>query len=77
MADRCRLCGRGRNDASVYCSFHQRAHAGLADAFERWRTALDIDWIEFLKEVRENPGTGEWAAEVAEDLLETGHLKTP
>ena len=77
MEDRCRLCGRRREEASVHCSYHQRAHANLLDAFERWRTALDIDWIEFLREVRGNPGTGEWAAEVAEDLLRTDHQKTP
>lgn len=74
MENRCRLCGRGRSQASVYCSFHQRAHASLLDAFKRWKMALDIDWIDFLKEVRENPGTGEWAAEVAKDLMEKGHL---
>jgi len=36
----------------------------------RWRRALAIDRDEFLREISENPATGEWAREVAEDLLQ-------
>jgi len=32
--------------------------------------ALAINRNEFLKEISENPETGEWAREVAEDLLQ-------
>lgn len=70
MEDRCRLCGRRGADGSEYCPYHQRAYANLKGAFERWRHALDIDWEGFLKEASSNPETGEWAKEVAEDLMQ-------
>jgi len=72
VEDRCKLCGRGRDEGSEYCPYHRRAYAKLRDAFERWRRALAIDWDEFLREISENPETGEWAREVAEDLLQSG-----
>lgn len=72
MEDRCKLCGRRRAEGSGYCPYHQRAYANLREAFERWSRALDIDWTGFLREACENPGTGEWAREVAEDLAGGG-----
>lgn len=68
MEDRCKLCRRRREEASEYCIYHQRAYANLREAFEMWRRALDIDWLDFLREVSENPETGEWARELAEGL---------
>lgn len=41
----------------------------LRDSFERWSRALSIDWDRFLREVSDNSETGEWAREVAENLL--------
>lgn len=74
MQDRCTLCGRRRKGGSKYCLYHQRAYENLKEAFERWRQALDISWMEFLKEVAGNPETGEWAREMAEKLREEGSL---
>jgi len=34
-----------------------------------WRKASDIEWKEYLREIANNPFTGMWAREVAEDLL--------
>jgi len=72
MEDSCKLCGRVREEGSIYCSYHQRAYYYLSKAFESWRRALDIDWPGFLGDVSENPATGEWAREVAESLLQEG-----
>ena len=72
MDDKCKLCVRRRKEGSEYCPYHQMAYANLREAFEGWRRALDIDWEGFLREVIENPETGEWAREVAEDRLREG-----
>jgi len=71
MEDRCVLCSRRPGGGSEYCVYHHRAYSILRDSFERWRRALSIDWDEFLREVSENSETGEWAREVAENLLRT------
>ena len=69
MEERCKLCARRREKGSDYCLYHQRAHAELQRAYVRWKRALAIERDEFLREISENPATGEWAREVAEDLL--------
>ena len=68
----CRICGRRREEASEYCSYHSKADANLRDAFERWRQALEMDWPTFLREVAENPATGDWVKEAAEYLIREG-----
>jgi hypothetical protein len=69
---RCILCNRRREGGSEYCVYHYRAYSMLRDSFERWSRALSIDWVEFLREVIKNSETGEWAREVAENLLGAG-----
>ncbi|MFQ6054233.1 MAG: hypothetical protein ACE5OO_08420 [Candidatus Bathyarchaeia archaeon] len=72
MEEKCLLCERRREEASRYCRYHQRAYLNLKEAFEQWKKALEIDWEGFLREVTENPETGDWAREVAAALLQGG-----
>ena len=66
---RCRLCWRDAVEGEDYCPYHLKAYKRILKAYEDWRGAMDIGWEEFLREVSENPATGEWAREVALSLL--------
>jgi len=66
---RCRLCWRDAVEGEKYCIYHLEAYRRLREAYEDWREAMDLTWEEFLREVSENPETGEWAREVALSLL--------
>lgn len=70
MEDRCLICHRPRMEGSQLCRYHQQAHDRLMNAFVSWRAALNVDWRGFLEEVLKLPELGEWAREVAENLLE-------
>lgn len=72
MRDRCSLCSRSRAEGSQLCRYHQLAYDRLKEAFNSWREALEIDWSGFLTEVLRLPELGEWAREVAENLLNRG-----
>ncbi len=64
---KCSLCNRkNRNE---YCELHEKAFANINQKFEVWKTAADVSWEQYLKELVENPFTGIWAKEVAEHLL--------
>jgi hypothetical protein len=34
-----------------------------------WHKALGIDWVEYLVQIQKNTLTGEWAKEVASDII--------
>lgn len=65
----CKICQRKQEENSEYCSFHQKAYYNLQKTFKLWSQALNINWLMFLREVRDNPTTGDWAKEVAEKIL--------
>ena len=67
--DSCRICRRRRAEGSEFCPYHEAAYANLRKAFDRWKDALGISWEDFLGKVSENPETGEWAREVAQELV--------
>lgn len=69
MEDRCVICPRPRMEGSQLCRYHQQAHDRLMKAFISWRAALEVDWRGFLEEVLKLPELGEWAKDVAENLL--------
>jgi len=66
----CPICSRGTQES--YCDFHRMAHDNLTKAYVEWRDAMNITWEEYLKIVADNPNTGQWAIEVARDLLGKG-----
>lgn len=69
MEERCDLCFRLRVEGGRLCRYHQLAYDKLKEAFNTWKEALGIDWRGFLEEVLKLPELGEWAREVAENLL--------
>jgi len=65
---RCSLCHREGFEGG-YCGYHRGAHANLVAAYEVWRKSTELSWNGFLEEVIQAKETGEWAREVAQDLL--------
>jgi hypothetical protein len=41
-----------------------------------WRNAQGISWKEYLREIEQNPLTGEWAKEVANYLINSEETKS-
>ena len=54
---------------SEYCELHQKAYENIQRKFEEWKSALNIEWREYLNELVRNQLTGIWVKEVAENLL--------
>ncbi len=71
MERRCPICNR-KTEGDPLCPYHQRAYLNLRERYDRWREAMEIGWEDYLREVAENPNTGEWAREVAQHLLKNG-----
>lgn len=69
----CSVCNQPRAEGLVYCEYHQRAYENLEEAYKVWRRALGVGWGEFLEKVVKQRGTGAWARDVAEDILEGAH----
>jgi len=65
---KCKLCSREAVN-NKYCELHEKAHKNLMEKFEIWKQALNISWKEYLSEIVKNPYAGEWAKEVAEEML--------
>ena len=66
----CPLCNRPTEENEALCAYHQRAYLNLKEKYDEWKTALGIRWTEYLREVADNPNTGEWVREVAQYLLQ-------
>jgi len=68
---KCKICD---NDCSNggYCEPHNKAHEAVVKAYILWKRALEISWKEYLREIVNNPLTGEWSREVAQYLIENG-----
>ncbi|TRO54164.1 hypothetical protein E2P71_04795 [Candidatus Bathyarchaeota archaeon] len=65
----CKVCARDVAGDSAYCRQHLQAYNNLEKAYEQWRYALGLSWAEYLEKVTKAPGTGQWAREVAADIL--------
>jgi hypothetical protein len=48
--------------------FHERARENIERSYAVWKKGLNIAWEDYLKEIKQNCLTGEWAKEVAEYL---------
>jgi hypothetical protein len=48
--------------------FHERAHENIQRSYAVWKKGLNIAWEDYLKEIKQNCLTGEWARQVAEYL---------
>jgi hypothetical protein len=65
---RCEICGRETGE-NAYCTLHAGAYQQIVKMHDRWKEALEITWKDYLSEIAKNPLTGEWAKEVAEQLI--------
>jgi hypothetical protein len=63
----CEICGNSSGEP--YCGRHQIACDNLVEGYEKWRSAVDISWKTYLKEVYKNKLTGQWVKEVIQRLL--------
>ncbi|MGB9853731.1 MAG: hypothetical protein ACPLRY_02860 [Candidatus Bathyarchaeales archaeon] len=68
---KCKVCSREAVE-NGYCDLHTKAYENVLKTYDAWRKALGISWKEYLSEIVKNPFTGEWAKEVAENLMKSG-----
>ena len=71
---KCEICNREAGEKG-YCEQHTKGHDSIIKKYDAWRKALEISWKEYLSEIVKNPLTGEWAKEVAEQLIKSGELQ--
>jgi hypothetical protein len=67
-AVKCKVCGEDAVKKG-FCVFHFKAYENIVGKFPVWRKALKISWREYLREIEQNPLTGEWIKEVANYLI--------
>jgi hypothetical protein len=65
---KCKICSR-ETDGEDFCTFHAEANENILRSYGLWKKGLKIPWKEYLREIRKNCLTGEWAKEVAEYLI--------
>lgn len=70
MERQCPICNR-KTEGDPLCAYHQRAYLKLRERYDRWKTAMDISWEDYLKEIAGNPNTGGWVREVTLYLLKS------
>ena len=70
MEQQCPICNRQRTENETLCAYHQRAYLNLREKYDQWKTALGIGWNEYLREIANNPNTGEWVREVARHIIQ-------
>lgn len=68
---KCQICD-GNVTERNYCRFHAKAYENVIKQYDQWKKAQEIPWKEYLSEIVKNPLTGEWAREVAEQLIKSG-----
>ena len=65
---KCKICQRPAHEKG-YCHLHYGAYESIIDKFRVWQRACGLPWIEYLGEIQKNSLTGEWAKEVAKQLI--------
>jgi len=70
---KCKICAR-ETDERDFCSFHARAHKNILQSYSVWKKGLKIPWKDYLREIRKNYLTGEWAREVAIYLIKNEEM---
>ena len=64
----CKVCQRGAQEKD-YCELHLRAYESILDRFKVWQRAIGLPWMQYIEEIQKNSLTGEWAKEVAKQLI--------
>ena len=70
----CKVCSR-EADETGYCDLHYKAHVNIVKACAAWKKGLNISWDEYLKEIKRNCLTGEWAKQVAIHLMKNEEIE--
>ena len=66
---KCPICGR--KAVADLCRYHSEAKEKVRVAYPLWVKAYgDMEWKDFLDNVKRNPQMGQWAKEIAEVLKE-------
>jgi hypothetical protein len=73
----CTICGRVALNESDFCRYHQEALDSLQSSYERWRTASEASWEEYIKKLCQIEETGRWVLDVAEQIKSEDDLSTP
>jgi hypothetical protein len=68
---KCAVCER-KSGSSKWCTSHARAYENIVRGYDQWKKALQISWKEYLSQIANNPLTGEWAREVAKQMIKSG-----
>ena len=59
-----------------YCDYHDKAYQNVMESYDDWQEAYgELDFVDYLKKLIDNPATGLWAKEVAEKLIESEEKK--
>jgi len=72
---RCEICTR--KSESRFCEFHEAAYKNLVKNFEAWKKSMNVTWIEYLMQIKNNEFSGIWVKEVAQHLLASGLKNEP
>ncbi len=65
---KCKLCHREAQEIG-YCPLHYRAYQIVVEKYKDWQRASKVSWTQYLNEIQKNSLTGEWAKEVAKQLI--------
>ncbi len=68
----CVICEREIEDLGEnnYCKYHNTAYHNVMESYDEWQEGYgELSFSEYLKKLIDNPATGNWAKEVAEELL--------
>jgi DNA topoisomerase-1 len=61
----CKICGRNIESEDL-CRYHVEALQNLHAAYEGWKSASGVDWIEYLEGLEKTEVTGRWILDVVE-----------
>jgi len=65
---KCKVCSREVSDEG-FCELHLKAYSNILLKFEVWKKACDVSWSQYLVQIQKNSLTGEWAKDVAKQLI--------
>jgi len=65
---KCKACSKEAGEKE-FCPLHLKAYENIVTKYDFWRKAVEISWIEYLREIQQNSLTGEGAKEVAKYLI--------
>ncbi|MHA1905811.1 MAG: hypothetical protein ACW98Y_00830 [Candidatus Thorarchaeota archaeon] len=69
MSD-CQICGRKVDSEEQFCEYHAIANENIINSFEKWQSAMEIQWDVYLEKLDEEESLGRFAKEVVEFLMQ-------